>query len=359
MSIPAMTKEPRPEDVAPETNVDTSAPAAPHAWRERALALLDPWLVVAAVGAVVVAVLRLVPGQTPFPFSAFEAEARWAALVAIVGLAITMTRPSPRTRLAFGVASLVLVPWSLEWLPVAARHEAGRTVDLRVLSTNVLAPNPSPTLAREIRDAGVDVVLVQEASTEWWALFETEGVLARYPHHVEETHSFREDYMGIAILSRLPILRSGIADLAGVPRVWADVRAETGHVVRFHSIHTWPPFVPELLDRQLRQMAQLRALVATDRADRSIDAMVMGGDFNASPMSFQYRRLREAGLVSAHERVGRGFATTWPNLAVPIPPMRLDHVFLAGQVEAVSVREGVGEGSDHLPVFVELSLGPP
>jgi endonuclease/exonuclease/phosphatase (EEP) superfamily protein YafD len=34
-------------------------------------------------------------------------------------------------------------------------------------------------------------------------------------------------------------------------------------------------------------------------------------------------------------------------------------MFLAGEVEAVSVREGEGEGSDHLPVFVELSLGRP
>lgn len=353
-----MTKEPS-HEIAPEAPLDADARAAPRSWRERALPVLDRWLAVAAVGAVSVAALRLVPAQTPFPLSAFEAEARWAALVAIVGLAITLKRPSPRTRVAFGLASLVLVPWSLEWLPVAALHEAGRSADLRVLSTNVLAPNPSPALAREIRDAGADVVLVQEASTEWWALFESEGVLARYPHHVEETHSFREDYMGIAILSRLPILRSGVVDLAGVPRVWADVRTEGGRVVRLHSIHTWPPFVPELLDRQVRQMELLRALVRADREDSTIDAMVMGGDFNASPMSFQYRRLREAGLVSAHERVGRGFATTWPNLAVPIPPMRLDHVFLAGDVEAVSVREGTGEGSDHLPVFVELSLGRP
>jgi endonuclease/exonuclease/phosphatase (EEP) superfamily protein YafD len=116
--------------------------------------------------------------------------------------------------------------------------------------------------------------------------------------------------------------------------------------------------VPELLDRHVGQMDRLRALVAADRNDPSVDALVVGGDFNASPMSFQYRRLRDAGLVSAHERVGRGFATTWPNLAVPIPPMRLDHVFVAGRIEPVSVREGEGEGSDHLPVFVELSLDP-
>jgi endonuclease/exonuclease/phosphatase (EEP) superfamily protein YafD len=356
MAQHAMNDESRPE-LAPAAPMRVGG-ERPIPWRARALPVLDRWLVVAAVGALLVAALRLVPSQTPFPLSAIEAEARWAALLAVLGLGAALWRRSPRTGAACGLACAILVPWSLEWLPVFAGRRVGLPVELRVLSTNVLAPSPTPALAREIRDSGADVVLVQEASTEWWSLLEREGVLARYPHRVEETHSFREDYMGIAILSRLPFVASGIADLGGVPRAWADVRTEAGSVVRFHCIHTWPPFMPELLDRHVRQMDRLRALVAADRRDPSIDALVVGGDFNASPMSFQYRRLRDAGLVSAHERVGRGFATTWPNLAVPIPPMRLDHVFVAGRIEPVSVREGEGEGSDHLPVFVELSLDP-
>jgi endonuclease/exonuclease/phosphatase (EEP) superfamily protein YafD len=351
-----MTDEPSSEILAASPVHGDEEP--PRPWRARALRALDRWLVVGAVGTLLVAALRLAPTQTPFPFSALEAEARWAALLALLGLGAALSRRSTRTGAAYGLACAILVPWSLEWLPVSVGRRGGLPVELRVLSTNVLAPSPTPALAREIRDSGADVVLVQEASTEWWSLLEREGVLARYPHRVEETHSFREDYMGIAILSRLPLVASGIADLGGVPRAWADVRTDAGSVVRFHCIHTWPPYVPELLDRHVGQMDRLRALVAADRNDPSVDALVVGGDFNASPMSFQYRRLRDAGLVSAHERVGRGFATTWPNLAVPIPPMRLDHVFVAGRIEPVSVREGEGEGSDHLPVFVELSLDP-
>lgn len=326
---------------------------------ERLAPVLDRWLVVFATCSVLVAAIRLVPVQTPLPLSAIEAEARWAALLSLFGLAVSAARRSRRTAGAFALAATVLVPWSLEWLPVAIGRDPTARANLRILSTNVLAPSPSRPLAHEILRSDADVVLVQEASDEWWALLEEHGVLARFPHHVEETHSFREDYMGIAILSRLPILESEIENLAGtnVPMARVDVELANGARVRLYSVHTWPPYGSELLELHLRQMARLRELARADVRSGSIDAVVFAGDFNASPMSFQYRRLRDTGLVPAHERVGRGFATTWPNLPWPFPPMRLDHVFVTGDVEVVSVREGVGEGSDHLPVFAELAIG--
>ncbi len=349
-----------PHDLRAGDQASAEATAAnPPSRSQRLLPVLDRWLVVFAVGSALVAPLRLVPFQTPFPFSAFEAEARWVIPFALLGLTLSIARRSTRTATVYGASLLILVPWSFEWLPAALDHDTTRSADLRILSTNLLAPNPTPALAQEILAFDADVVLVQEASDEWWALLDTEGVLDRYPHRVEETHSFHEDYMGIAILSRLPIVASGVERLGrtSVPYAWADLMTHDQRRVRVRSIHTWPPFAPSMLELHLAQMAHLRHLALRDREDPAIDASVIAGDFNASPMSRQYRLLRDTGVVSAHERVGRGFATTWPNLVFPFPPMRLDHVFVAGEdVEVVSVREGDGEGSDHQPVFVELSL---
>lgn len=352
-------EEPRAPEPAAPASAEHESPRPSLA--TRLAPVLDRWLVVFAVGCVLVAVIRLVPVQTPLPFSAIEAEARWAALLALVGLAVSGARRSKRTAGAYALATAVLVPWSLEWAPSMIGHDPSARANLSVLSTNVLAPNPSRALAQEILRSDADVVLVQEASDEWWSLLEEEGVLARYPHHVEETHSYRQDYMGIAILSRLPIVEAEVENLAStyVPLARADVVLANGARVRLYSVHTLPPYVGELLERHLAQMARLRELARADMNDPALDAVVFGGDFNASPMSFQYRQLREVGLVPAHDRVGRGFATTWPNLPWPFPPMRLDHAFVAGSdVEVVSVREGEGEGSDHLPVRVDLAIGP-
>lgn len=353
----------RPSDT-PQTPVTT--PATRPTWRARVGAWLDAVhgavLVLWAIAAIGVAALRWLPFQAPLPWSAIEAEARWVVPLALLGLVLAWRRGARRTALALAAASLFLIVWSLEWLPVALGHDASRTSTLRVLSSNVLAPRPDVALAQQIRDADADVVLLQEVSDPWWALLAAQGVLERYPHHVFDVHPLEQDYMGIAILSRLPIERGGIEALGGthVPYAWAEVRTDDGVLVRVRCIHTSPPYGDALLAGHLAQMAHLRHMVRADLADPAIDAVVIGGDLNASPMSRQYRLLRQSGVTSAHERVGRGFATTWPNVdvvPVPVPPMRLDHVFYGGDdVEAVSVREGDGHRSDHLPVFVELSL---
>jgi endonuclease/exonuclease/phosphatase (EEP) superfamily protein YafD len=55
-----------------------------------------------------------------------------------------------------------------------------------------------------------------------------------------------------------------------------------------------------------------------------------------------------------HEAVGDPFATTWPNGRQPLPPVRIDHVFVDDALAPVHVEQGEGTGSDHRPVIVDL-----
>jgi hypothetical protein len=62
-------------------------------------------------------------------------------------------------------------------------------------------------------------------------------------------------------------------------------------------------------------------------------------------------------LAGADERRGRGWATTWPRNRWPLPPlMRLDHVLVSPEIGVRSVREGIGQGSDHRPPIADLVL---
>jgi len=83
---------------------------------------------------------------------------------------------------------------------------------------------------------------------------------------------------------------------------------------------------------------------------------VAAGDFNVTQFNSWIQDLDELGFRSAHEELGRGGATTWPNQQRLFPPIRLDHVLVSKQVVPLSIREGVGEGSDHKPVIVDLAL---
>jgi endonuclease/exonuclease/phosphatase (EEP) superfamily protein YafD len=80
------------------------------------------------------------------------------------------------------------------------------------------------------------------------------------------------------------------------------------------------------------------------------------GDFNATEHSLVYKQLKDSGLRSAHDDRGRGYAMTWPNGTLPIPPIRIDQAFLSPDVECLDIREGVGEGSDHKPLIVDVRL---
>ena len=86
------------------------------------------------------------------------------------------------------------------------------------------------------------------------------------------------------------------------------------------------------------------------------EPLVVIGDFNATQHSLLYEQLISGRLRSAHEDRGRGYATTWPNGKRPFPPIRIDQAFLSPQVECISIVEGVGPGSDHKPLILDLRV---
>jgi endonuclease/exonuclease/phosphatase (EEP) superfamily protein YafD len=87
--------------------------------------------------------------------------------------------------------------------------------------------------------------------------------------------------------------------------------------------------------------------------------LVVVGDFNATEHSRAYQELTSAGLRSAHEDRGRGWATTWPNGEAWAPPIRIDQAFLSPDVECVRIAEGRGKGSDHKPLILDVRVRRP
>ncbi len=328
-----------------------SAPsiADPPTRAERAtLALLV--LLASLVGA------RVVPIDLPFPLSALEAEALWALVPAWALLALAVARPWPRARALAVLVCAAHLAWALDWMPRAlarSSEDAPREgPSLRIVSANLLAPRPTRALAIELAALDADVLLLQEVSDEWVALLRDEGLEASHPYRFVEAHAIAEDYFGIAIYSRFPIVERARFDLEGVPLLRADLDVE-GVALRVYAVHAVPPSSARLHARWRRQMDALEARMREDVRDGR--ALVLGGDLNTSPATRAYRRLLDAGVGAAHEDAFRGLATTWPNGVFLAPPMRLDHVLVHG-VAVRDVSEGEGASSDHLPVIVDLAL---
>jgi endonuclease/exonuclease/phosphatase family metal-dependent hydrolase len=107
------------------------------------------------------------------------------------------------------------------------------------------------------------------------------------------------------------------------------------------------------------RLAQVEALLSDEWLGEaeSRGPCILCGDFNALPGSPPYRRLlarlRDAQLAVNGQRPLR----TWFS---HYPIGRIDHVFLAGPLEVVSIEvprtELIRTASDHLPLVAEIRL---
>jgi endonuclease/exonuclease/phosphatase (EEP) superfamily protein YafD len=232
--------------------------------------------------------------------------------------------------------------------PVRAPSSAGALPALRLFSANVYHANRDlGRIGQEIRATAPDLVALQELDPDGAAGLQRSGVLARYPYAVTE---LRKSPFGIGLWSRLPIADSQVQDVHGMVVIKATILVGS-HRLQLYTVHTVAP----LGDDRVRWQAQLRWVEEEIRQERG--PLVVAGDFNATRYHPSFRQLLSERLGDAHERRGKGWATTWPRDRWPLPPlMRLDHVLISPDIGVRSVREGLGQGSDHRPIIAELVL---
>jgi endonuclease/exonuclease/phosphatase (EEP) superfamily protein YafD len=236
--------------------------------------------------------------------------------------------------------------WTLTpLLPRAAPATAGRP--LRVVSANLLMVNEQPgELAAELERLDADVYFLQELSPHWDDLLEQRGFWRRYPFNKRLTS---DDSFGTAIASRLPVRDLDVFWSAELPQMRGVLRVDDGDVA-LYNVHLLPPRTLEYVDYHRLGADELLRIVGRLGAH----SFIIAGDFNATPDSRFVARMR--GLADdAWETAGSGFGFTWPNGMFPLPPMRLDHVFVSRDLGVLRVAVGVGEGSDHRPIVADVA----
>jgi endonuclease/exonuclease/phosphatase (EEP) superfamily protein YafD len=312
-----------------------------------ALVLLG-WTV--AIVLAVCAVIRIAVGDDGSVAVAVNAFTLWLYLPSYLLFALAVVL---RRRLLTVIAALIVgchVVWvwpvgeGAAAIPAAARHAPS----FLLFSANVDFENPTPLrLLREVRRVDPDVIDLQEVTPEWVDRLRATGLLRRYPYHVLAPATGPN---GTALLARFPLRNAKVLTTRGDRMARATV-VVGGRTVRLMAVHPTAPTTFERWDAQRR--AVTRTVVTEERP------IVLAGDFNNTQFNAWIGQLQGIGLESAHELLGRGFATTWPNGKRSFPPIRLDHALVSQGVAPLSIREGQGAGSDHRPVIVRLAVLPP
>lgn len=227
--------------------------------------------------------------------------------------------------------------------------EASATADeprLRLLLANVRAENRAiARIQAMIDDSAADLVVLLEVTPELAAHLESWA--GRYPYRQTMP---RNDYFGIALLSRLPFQKAEVVTLsaAGLP----SIIAELGDGKQRFTLIGTHPLPPVSAAAAADRNAQFAALAM--RARQTHTPLVLAGDLNTSPWSPWFARLlRDSGLRDSAD--GRGLHSSWP-AGWPLLWIPIDHVLVSTDIRIQDRRTGADFGSDHYPVIVDFQV---
>jgi endonuclease/exonuclease/phosphatase (EEP) superfamily protein YafD len=265
--------------------------------------------------------------------------------LAFLGLAALLAwRRSPAWAAGAAAAAVLALAPVAPWY--FGRDEPAATAPaVRFFLANVYYRNHRKRrLLERVAEESPDVVALVEVNLSWLRRLRT--LREQYPYHFERPD---EAYVGLALYSRFPIENARVLELPGgpsTPVIAACIAAPGG---AFELVLAHPPS-PESAERIARRNDEIRAIARY--AAGVPGPLVLAGDFNLAMWNAGYRPLAEAeGLHNA--RQGHGVGPTWPApwpVGVPI-----DHVLGNPGVRFHDFRVLGPVGSDHLPVFTELS----
>lgn len=328
---------------------DTSGVGKTQKWRPLLL-LVDFY------GAFMVAYLflRLISGDRFWVVELFSTVAHWFLLLSFVFLPLAFIRRRWGTLGMLLVSSTAFVYlFGGLFLTGPSGQKAcqvPKSVSLRVMTYNISHGLASSAALVDVMErSGAEVIALQELPSGQ-ADIVREELKDLYPHQV----FYGKGFSGIALLSQYPILDEESFTLKG-PRPYLRAKVDVeGEPLMIFVAHPVVRMGPGSHDAPGRSDMQRLAEMALGEG-----RTILLGDFNFTDQNQGYRVLTRAGLVDAHRSAGWGLGLTYPKKGwsggVRLPLVRIDFVFLAGEICAQRAWVGEDGGSDHLPVLADVA----
>ena len=210
-----------------------------------------------------------------------------------------------------------------------------------------------------LNDQKADVVLTQEYKSA---------------ENLKGFEYFERNFPVVKIQSRFPIVESGIVetDAKNGRCIYADIKIN-GKIIRFVNVYMEPFYLDKSMVKPTKDMNVneekakniIHKLVPTFRKhqsqitpikgflDNSPYPIILAGDFNAVPNSYEYYTLSE-NLEDTFLKVGKGSGTSFHDFKFPI---KIDHIFASKSITPISYKVDRGvKISDHFPVIAEFLI---
>jgi endonuclease/exonuclease/phosphatase (EEP) superfamily protein YafD len=233
--------------------------------------------------------------------------------------------------------------------------------EIKVVSFNTRAGGRgNKDLEPFLKSQNADVLLLQEDA----------GVIYKFDGYQKVNPG-----AGLTILSKHKIIKQQLIDPqdenARIPGLQVDIEIK-GKVYRFIDVYLNPfrfekdmvklngntetneQKIKDVVKRLIPTFKKHQDQVALIREaiDNSPYPVILAGDFNSVPNSYEYYHLSE-GLEDAFMNAGKGSATSFHDYKFPI---RIDYIFSSQSLKAISYKVDRSVSiSDHYPVIVKFS----
>lgn len=219
---------------------------------------------------------------------------------------------------------------------------------VKLLISNVCMENEeTERLVKLVEDVDPDLILLAEPNERWLkevAVFEKE-----YKYNVKCP---LENAYGMALYSRLKLKNPQLKFLVedDIPSIHTGVRLDSGDLINLYCVHPRPPMPPEN-DRSTERDAEL---ILVGRMIKGTETpTIIAGDLNDVAWSRTTTLFQKISNL-LDPRIGRGLYSSFhaKHLLIRFP---LDHVFHTNHFRLADIKRLPSIGSDHFPLYVELS----
>ena len=189
----------------------------------------------------------------------------------------------------------------------------------------------------------------------------------------------KNNYAGNVVFSKYPIEKvSEVSDFAKENTYGVMVSVDAGEKGRFHvaNIHLLSYMITdseieslttpqerqeyEALGKKLMHKLNFAFQCRSEEMQKVLDGLapiegpvIVCGDFNEPPLSYNYRQMQKAGFVDSFTKVGHGIKPTY---AGKLPLLRIDYVWANDGVTPLNYQRHRWKASDHYPIMLDFTI---
>lgn len=275
-------------------------------------------------------------------------RAQYVVALALLGLIVAMSKWRKTGYAILGVALVNLVVVLPLYIGSPADARVGGD-SIRVMNFNLLSTNQQYSEVIDyIRAVDPDLVMLHEASRPWEVAIES----SELDYEIIRPRSEN------LIFGTLVLVRG--EDVTAVSHGFAATAPRA--VVLDYTPHGWEvplsvlgthPLAPT--DEERADLRDAQLAFAGEWAAEQNGAFMIVGDFNATPWSWPFRRLRDTADLRSSQK-GFGLQPSFPSTSNLLLRVPIDHLLHSEAIEVTARQLGPALGSDHFPLVVDLQV---